>query len=92
MKIKLSLLFIAIISYSCSQNQNKTQNSDLSIIGTWELISATATQKDSTFSTFNPKVKMIKIINPDILHFSLMTSPWENKLIQNFLPVPENIL
>jgi hypothetical protein len=68
MKIKLSLLFITIISYSCSVNQNKTKNNDLPIIGTWELISATSTQKDSTFSTFDPKVKMIKIINPD--HFA----------------------
>lgn len=68
MKSKLSLLFIAIFSYSCSVNQNKTKHSDLPIIGTWELISATSTQKDSTFSTFNPKVKMIKIINPD--HFA----------------------
>lgn len=68
MKIKLSLLFIAIFSYSCSVNQNKIKHSDLPIIGTWELISATSTQKDSTFSTFNPKVKMIKIINPD--HFA----------------------
>ncbi|WP_264564933.1 hypothetical protein [Flavobacterium sp. N3904] len=68
MKIKLSLLFITIISYSCSVNQNKTSRSDLPIIGTWELISATTTQKDSTFSTFDPKGKMIKIINPD--HFA----------------------
>jgi hypothetical protein len=68
MKFKLSLLFIAVISYSCSVNQNKTKHSNLPIIGTWELISATSTQKDSTFSTFDPKVKMIKIINPD--HFA----------------------
>ncbi|HEU4791880.1 MAG TPA: hypothetical protein VFS71_19505 [Flavobacterium sp.] len=67
MKVKL-LLFIAIICYSCSINQNKTKHSDLPIIGTWELISATATQNDSAFSTFDPKVKMIKIINPD--HFA----------------------
>lgn len=67
MKVKL-LLFIAIICYSCSIKQNKTKHSDLPIIGTWELISATATQKDSTFSTFDPKVKMIKIINQD--HFA----------------------
>lgn len=71
MKVKLSLFFIAIICYSCSINQNKTNHSDLPIIGTWELISATATQKDSTFSTFNPKVKMIKIINPD--HFAFFS-------------------
>lgn len=68
MKLKLSLLFIAILCYSCGVNQNKTKQSDLPIIGTWELISATSTQKDSTISTFDPKVKMIKIINPD--HFA----------------------
>jgi hypothetical protein len=68
MKTKLSLFLITIICCSCSVNQNKTKHSDLPIIGTWELISATSTQKDSTFSTFNPKVKMIKIINPD--HFA----------------------
>jgi hypothetical protein len=68
MKVKLSLFFIAIISYSCSVNQNKSKQSNLPIIGTWELISATTTEKDSTFSTFDPKLKMIKIINPT--HFS----------------------
>lgn len=68
MKIKLPLLLIAIIFCSCSVNQNKTNQSNLPIIGTWELISATTTEKDSTFSTFDPKLKMIKIINPD--HFS----------------------
>jgi hypothetical protein len=68
MKIKLSLLFIAILSYSCSVNHNKNQQSNLPLIGTWELISSTTTEKDSTFSTFDPKVKMIKIINPD--HFA----------------------
>jgi hypothetical protein len=66
MKFKLSLLLIAIIGYSC--NQNKTEQNDLPILGTWELISATSTQNDSTFSTFDPSVKMIKIINPD--HFA----------------------
>jgi len=68
MKIKLYLLFIVIICYSCSVNQNKTVQNNLPIIGTWELISATSTQNDSTVSTFDPKVKMIKIINPD--HFA----------------------
>ncbi|MDR6843523.1 hypothetical protein [Flavobacterium granuli] len=68
MKIKLSLIFIAIISYFNGISQNKAKHNDLPIIGTWELISATSTQKDSTFSTFDPKVKMIKIINPD--HFA----------------------
>lgn len=39
--------------------------------GTWELISATSTEKDSTFSTFNSKVKMIKIINGS--HFAFLS-------------------
>lgn len=68
MKIKLTLFFIAILSSSCGVNPCKTSQSDLPIIGTWELLSATSTQKDSTFSTFDPKVKMIKIINQD--HFA----------------------
>lgn len=68
MKIRLSLFFIALISSSCSVNQTKTKQSDIPIIGTWELVSATSTEKDSTFSTYNPKLKMIKIINPT--HFS----------------------
>ncbi|PWA09385.1 hypothetical protein [Flavobacterium laiguense] len=68
MKTKVSLFFITLISYSCSINQNKTQQSNSPIIGTWELISATTKDKDSTFSTFNLKTKMIKIINPT--HFS----------------------
>ncbi|MBP6619831.1 MAG: hypothetical protein KA188_06225 [Leadbetterella sp.] len=42
-----------------------------SLEGTWELISATSTEKDSTFSTFNSKVKMIKIINNS--HFAFMS-------------------
>ena len=40
-------------------------------MGTWELISATSTENDSTFSTFNPKVKMIKILNGT--HFSFLS-------------------
>ena len=42
-----------------------------SLEGTWQLISATSTEKDSTFSTFNPKVKMIKIINAS--HFAFLS-------------------
>lgn len=35
----------------------------LPLEGTWQLVAATSTEKDSTKSTFNPDVKMIKIIN-----------------------------
>jgi hypothetical protein len=68
MKTKLSLYFIAIICYSNSFSQNKTQQNKFPLIGTWELISATKTENNSTSSTFDSKVKMIKIINPT--HFS----------------------
>ena len=48
-----------------------SQQDRLPLVGTWELISATTTEKDSTFSTFNPKQKMIKIINPT--HFAFLS-------------------
>lgn len=48
-----------------------TQQNAMPIIGTWELVSATSTVKDTTVSTFNPKVKMIKIINPT--HFAFLS-------------------
>jgi hypothetical protein len=41
------------------------------LLGTWQLISATSTEKDSTYSTFNPDVRMIKIITPT--HFSFLS-------------------
>lgn len=40
------------------------------MIGTWELVSAVTTEKDTAFSTFDPKHKMIKIINPT--HFAFL--------------------
>jgi hypothetical protein len=40
------------------------------ITGTWELISATTTEKDTSFSTFDPTHKMIKIISPT--HFAFL--------------------
>ena len=40
------------------------------IIGTWELVSATTIEKDTTFSTFDPSHKMIKIINET--HFAFL--------------------
>ncbi|CAN5549313.1 hypothetical protein BH09BAC4_BH09BAC4_24030 [soil metagenome] len=67
MKFKLVLSSIAIFTtfYGCA-----TKESSAPIIGTWELISATTTEKDSTFSTFDPSHKMIKIINPT--HFAFL--------------------
>lgn len=46
------------------------------LIGTWQLVAATSTQGDSTVSTFNPKEKMIKMINPT--HFSFFSHDLKN--------------
>ena len=68
--MKLLIGFILSVMLLTSCNTDKKENKT-SIIGTWELISATSTEKDSTFSTFNPKLKMIKIINPT--HFAFFS-------------------
>jgi hypothetical protein len=58
---------IALLFVFCACEKQSTS----SLEGTWQLISATSTEKDSTFSTFNPKVKMIKIINAS--HFAFLS-------------------
>jgi hypothetical protein len=60
----LSLLITSLF-FSCEQ-----KSKPLPLEGTWELISATATEGDSTFSTFDPTRKMIKILNPT--HFAFL--------------------
>lgn len=57
-----------LISIAACNNPTPPANP---LIGTWELISATSTEKDSTVSTFNPNVKMIKVINPT--HFAFFS-------------------
>ena len=47
-----------------------------SIEGTWRLISAETTEQDSTFSTFNKKTKMIKVINDT--HFAFFNHDLKN--------------
>lgn len=54
---------ILLLSVSCN-NQ-----SPLPLIGTWQLVAATSTEGANTVSTFDPKVKMIKIINPTYFSF-----------------------
>lgn len=66
MKLIFGVFLITMTIFSCENKQNQP-----SIIGTWELVSATSTEKDSTVSTFNPKLKMIKIINPT--HFAFLS-------------------
>lgn len=72
--MQLRFGFICAIALFTACDTNKKQNQP-SIIGTWELISATSTEKDSTFSTFNPKLKMIKMINPT--HFGFFSHDLE---------------
>ncbi|MDR7210432.1 hypothetical protein [Flavobacterium piscis] len=65
---------IAILLFaSC---ETKKEPTVLPLIGTWRLISAETTEKDSTFSTFNPKTKMIKIINNT--HFAFFNHDLNN--------------
>ncbi len=66
MKFALSLGLTLAIFVACNSHADK--KTSLPLVGTWQLISATSTEKDSTFSTFNPKTKMIKIITPT--HFA----------------------
>ncbi len=68
MQLKSIFILFLIVFFSCENNQIQIQ---LPIVGTWELIDATTTEKDSTFSTFNPKLKMVKIINPT--HFAFLS-------------------
>lgn len=76
--MKTRSLFLAAfgIMLSCSapsgsDNQKPEQlQGRLPITGTWQLISATRTQADSTFSTFDARHKFIKIINDT--HFAFM--------------------
>ena len=70
MKFNLKFVLIATLFTACGPDskKNETDQSTLPIVGTWELISATSTERDSTFSTFNPNNKMIKIITPT--HFA----------------------
>jgi hypothetical protein len=67
MKFGKALILIAVVSTfgGCNPKPSKVE-----IVGTWELISATTTEKDTSFSTFNPQQKMIKIINAT--HFAFL--------------------
>lgn len=67
MHLKHSILFLLPVLFAaCTSNPKKDAINP--ITGTWELISATSTEKDSTYSTFSANNKMIKIITPT--HFA----------------------
>lgn len=66
----LTLMIGMVLIVSCN-NQPPSP-----LIGTWQLVVSTSTEGDSTVSTFNPKVKMIKMINPT--HFSFFSHDLNN--------------
>jgi hypothetical protein len=77
MKNTIGLLLVMAFLTSCNQkSKQETTTPKKEIEGTWRLISATTTEKDSTFSTFNPNTKMIKIINDT--HFSFFNHDLNN--------------
>ena len=73
MKNYIAFVISILLFASC---ETKKESSVLSLTGTWRLISAETTEKDSTFSTFNPKTKMIKIINDT--HFAFFNHDLNN--------------
>lgn len=70
MKKALSILILIITITSCNSEKKNP------IEGTWRLISAETTERDSTFSTFNRHNKMIKIINDT--HFAFLNHDLKN--------------
>jgi hypothetical protein len=66
----MPLLVMIVLITSCN---NQTPSP---LIGTWQLVAATSTEGAKTVSTFDPKVKMIKIINPT--HFSFFSHDLNN--------------
>ncbi|MBF7090924.1 hypothetical protein IUY40_05155 [Flavobacterium sp. ALJ2] len=77
MKNTIGLLLVMAFLTSCNdKNNQETASIRKDIEGTWRLISAEITEKDSTFSTFDPKTKMIKIINDS--HFAFFNHDLNN--------------
>lgn len=76
MKTTISSLLIIVLFAACNLKQENSKKDKNNIAGTWRLISAITTEKDSTFSTFNPNTKMIKIINDT--HFSFFNHDLNN--------------
>lgn len=68
MQWKIGFISMMVIFSACNAIQEQKESP---LIGTWELIAATSTERDSTVSTFDPKLRMIKIINPT--HFAFLS-------------------
>ncbi|CAH0995476.1 hypothetical protein EMA8858_01599 [Emticicia aquatica] len=65
MKIRFIFFAVGMSFYCCKSEKKQAPN----IVGTWELFSATTIEKDTSFSTFDPSHKMIKIINDSYFTF-----------------------
>lgn len=61
--MKQSAIFLLALTIFTSCTPDSGPKKPLPLIGTWQLIAATSTERDSTYSTFNPNVRMIKMIN-----------------------------
>ena len=70
MKNNAFLFFCLILFLFCSCT-TAVEKTAASVTGTWQLIAATSTTKDSSVSTFNPSLRMIKIINAT--HFAFLS-------------------
>lgn len=66
MKVR-SVLFLALAMLATGCEKKSTSSS---LVGTWELVAASSTEQGKTVSTFDPKRKMIKIINDT--HFAFL--------------------
>lgn len=67
------LLTIAFLPFGCAKPEKP-----MSLVGSWELVSATSIEKGKSESTFDPTRKMIKIINDThfaFLNHSMATNP-----------------
>ena len=73
MKKYIPFLIVMLLLASCEIKEDPNL---LPLTGTWRLISSETTEKDSTFSTFNSKTKMIKIINDS--HFAFFNHDLNN--------------
>lgn len=62
---RITTFLTGLLGVGCSPTP-----AQLPIVGTWELIAATTTQKDTSFSTFDGRNRFIKIINPT--HFAFL--------------------
>lgn len=61
----LLIVLVALLPFGCAKKSNPD-----SLVGTWELVAATSTEKGKTVSTFDTKRTMIKVINAT--HFAFL--------------------